>query len=64
MTKASKSRVNRKAARERLASTALEVAAHGRMIEVEIEGVPVKFWAMPATAFSTVMSALQALSGE
>lgn len=62
MTKASPSRVNRKKARANVASTALQVAAHGRIITVDIDGKPVTMWAMPASAHQVVMAALQTLS--
>lgn len=62
MTKASMRKVNRKAARNKVAETALQVAAHGRMITVDIEGQPITMWAMPASAHQVVMSALQTLA--
>lgn len=62
MTKASVSRVKRKAARQNVAETAMQVAAHGRMIEVEIDGAKVVMWCMPASAHQVVMNAFQTLA--
>lgn len=62
MTKASATRKAGKAARKKIADEAISVACHGRLIEVDVDGVPVKFWAMPAKAHQVVVSALQVLS--
>lgn len=62
MTKASMSKVNRKAQRQNVAATALQVAAHGRLVEMEIDGNKIQMWSMPASAHQVVMSALQTLA--
>lgn len=58
MTRASMSKVNRKAARQNVAKTAQQVAAHGRVIEVD----GMKFVAIPESAYQVVMAALQTLA--
>lgn len=62
MTKASATRIKSKAARLNVAQTAMKVAAHGRMIEVDIDGKPVTMWCMPASAHQVVMAAFQTLA--
>lgn len=62
MTKSSQSRIARKKSRQEVAKTAMNVAAHGRLIEVEIDGQKVQMWAMPASAHQVVMQAFEYLS--
>lgn len=62
MTKSSPQRAERKTMKRKIASDALQVAAHGRLIEVDVDGKAIKMWCMPASAQSVVMSALRALA--
>lgn len=62
MTKSSKSRIVRTTGRKKMAEAALHIAAHGRLIDVEVEGQNIKMWAMPASAHQVVMAALEQLA--
>lgn len=59
MTKSVPLRKERTLSKRKLAQQAIAVASFGRLIEVEVDGKPVKFWAMQEQAYATVMRALR-----